>query len=295
MIKAKEIASKSPEEIVELLDGIYEHSEWVAQELARKENLTSMETVTALALAMKSIVDGASHERKLELLCNHPDLCERADKIKELTKESQEEQSKSGLQLLTDKEQDTFQKHNTAYRSKFGFPFILAVRNSTKFTVLAGLSGRLANRLEKEVNIALEQVHKIAWMRLLAMINTDDAKGFLTCHVLDTANGLGANKMRIHLQRLSPPEFAGFIGEYFTNSEGRLEKGPALNGGKEFKVGVYEWTFFVGDYFASMGMFTAGTQFLDTIPLRFGIDNPDDHYHVPLLVSPWSYSTYRGS
>jgi 5-hydroxyisourate hydrolase-like protein (transthyretin family) len=56
-----------------------------------------------------------------------------------------------------------------------------------------------------------------------------------------------------------------------------------------------EWTFYVADYFASVGTFTSGTPFLDTVPLRFGIDNPDDHYHVPLLVSPWSYSTYRGS
>jgi 2-oxo-4-hydroxy-4-carboxy-5-ureidoimidazoline decarboxylase len=291
----KEIASKSPNEIVELLGGIYEHSDWVAQELAKKDNLKSLETVTALASAMKSIVDGASHECKLELLCNHPDLCEKVDKMKELTKESQEEQSKSGLQSLTDEERETFHKNNTAYRMKFGFPFILAVRNATKYTVLAGLAGRIGNSPEKEFAVALEQVHKIAWMRLLAMLNTDDAKGFLTCHVLDTANGIGAHNMRIHLHRLSPAENAGFIGEYVTNSEGRLEGGPALKGGKEFTVGIYEWTFFAGDYFASMGTFTSGTPFLDTIPLRFGIDNPDDHYHVPLLVSPWSFSTYRGS
>ena len=101
--------------------------------------------------------------------------------------------------------------------------------------------------------------------------------------------------MRIKLQRLSPPEAAGLVGEFITNEDGRLEGGPALKGGKEFLVGTYEWTFFVADYFASKGTFTSGTPFLDTIPLRFGIDNPDDHYHVPLLVSPWSFSTYRGS
>ena len=65
--------------------------------------------------------------------------------------------------------------------------------------------------------------------------------------------------------------------------------------GEEFMVGTYEWTFYAGDYFASKGTFTAGQPFLDVVPLRFGIDNPDDHYHVPLLVSPWSFSTYRGS
>jgi hydroxyisourate hydrolase len=103
-----------------------------------------------------------------------------------------------------------------------------------------------------------------------------------------------AAKMRIHLHRLAPPESAGLVGEFVTNDDGRLEGGPALKG-KDFKVGVYEWTFFAADYFASRGTFTAGTPFLDTIPLRFGIDNPDDHYHVPLLLSPWGFSTYRGS
>ena len=97
---------------------------------------------------------------------------------------------------------------------------------------------------------------------------------------------LAAN-MRVHLHRLTP--------EYHTNDEGRLQGGPALNGGTEFTVGTYIFTFFAADYFASRGTFFSGTPFLDEIPIRFGIDNPDDHYHVPLLVSPWSFSTYRGS
>jgi hydroxyisourate hydrolase len=103
-----------------------------------------------------------------------------------------------------------------------------------------------------------------------------------------------AAKMRIQLTRLSPPESAGIVGDFITNDDGRLEGGPALKG-KDFMVGTYEWTFHAGDYFASNSTFTSGQPFLDVIPLRFGIDNPDDHYHVPLLVSPWSFSTYRGS
>ena len=103
--------------------------------------------------------------------------------------------------------------------------------------------------------------------------------------------------MRIHLHRLSPPDAPqlGLLAEFVTNDDGRLECGPALKGGIEFTVGTYEWEFYVGDYFASKGTYVSGTPFLDIVPLRFGIDNPDDHYHVPLLVSPWSYSTYRGS
>ena len=100
--------------------------------------------------------------------------------------------------------------------------------------------------------------------------------------------------MRIHLKRLSPPEDAGFLAEFITNMDGRLSEGPALKG-DSFKVGVYEWTFFVGDYFASKNVDIAGNPFLNEVPIRFGIDDPDEHYHVPLLVSPWSFSTYRGS
>ena len=83
--------------------------------------------------------------------------------------------------------------------------------------------------------------------------------------------------------------------EFKTNDDGRLEGGPALSGGLQFTVGLYEFQFYTADYFASRGTYTSGTPFLDVIPIRFGIDNPDDHYHVPLLVSPWSFSTYRGS
>jgi hydroxyisourate hydrolase len=113
--------------------------------------------------------------------------------------------------------------------------------------------------------------------------------------------------MRIELHRLVPDNNAVastvtttriLLGTFVTNDDGRLHGGkPALQGGKEFTPGVYEWTFYVGEYFASKGgmSFTAGQPFLDVVPLRFGIDNPDDHYHVPLLVSPWSFSTYRGS
>jgi hydroxyisourate hydrolase len=106
---------------------------------------------------------------------------------------------------------------------------------------------------------------------------------------------IAASNLRIQLHRLSSGSNSELVGEYLTNNDGRLSTGPALKGGHEFVVGTYEWTFYTADYFASKGTFTSGTPFLDTVPIRFGVDNPDDHYHVPLLVSPWSYSTYRGS
>jgi 2-oxo-4-hydroxy-4-carboxy-5-ureidoimidazoline decarboxylase len=189
-ITVTELMSQSNMEIFDFLSGIYEHSAWVAETLvAQADACSAITTVSALATAMKKIVDAASNDQKMALLLAHPDLCEKVGKMEKLTKESQEEQSSAGLQTLSEEELESFTSNNTAYRAKFGFPFILAVRNASKYTVLSALQGRLPNAAEKEFAVALEQVHKIAWMRLLSKLNTDDAAGFLTCHVLDTANG----------------------------------------------------------------------------------------------------------
>ena len=188
----KELLSKPTAEIIEFLGTLYEHSPWVAEILTSQpeETYVAIDTVTQLAAMMKDIVDKESNEMKLKLLRAHPDLCEKVGTLEKLTLESQEEQSKSGLQSLTDEELERFTKYNSIYREKFGFPFILAVRNVTKHTVLAALQGRVTNHtMEVEFVTALQQVHKIAWMRLLSKLDTSNAKGFLTCHVLDTANG----------------------------------------------------------------------------------------------------------
>lgn len=106
-----------------------------------------------------------------------------------------------------------------------------------------------------------------------------------------------AANMRIHLYRINPTDNSRiFLNEFITNSDGRLSSGPALKG-KDFVAGVYyEWIFFVGDYFAQLPhLKTSGTPFLNEVPIRFGMDDPDEHYHVPLLVSPFGFSTYRGS
>ena len=137
-------------------------------------------------------------------------------------------------------------------------------------------------------------MHKIAWMRLRLLVASEPT-GKLTCHVLDTARGRPAAGMAVTLRRRDEGGRWLTLGEFVTNADGRLN-GPALQGAA-FTDGEYEWTFGVGDYFAAGGvsMAPAGTPFLRDVPLRFGIDNAEAHYHVPLLCSPWSYSTYRGS
>ena len=113
--------------------------------------------------------------------------------------------------------------------------------------------------------------------------------GRLTTHVLDTASGKPAAGVRVVLRRDGE---TAVVAEAATNADGRLDR-PLLEGGA-FRNGGYELTFHVGDYFRKAGTALADPAFLDVIPLRFAIAE-DAHYHVPLLVSPYGYSTYRGS
>jgi 5-hydroxyisourate hydrolase len=118
--------------------------------------------------------------------------------------------------------------------------------------------------------------------------------GRLTTHVLDTANGRPAAGLQIALWRLEPRtgERAHII-TIFTNSDGRADAPLLVE--PDLTRGTYEMVFAVGRYFAAGGTTTGEPPFLDDVPVRFGIADPTGHYHVPLLVSPWAYSTYRGS
>lgn len=117
--------------------------------------------------------------------------------------------------------------------------------------------------------------------------------GRLTTHVLDTAHGRPAAGMRIELWALGPGGERRLLKAVRTNGDGRTEA-PLLADG-ELRPGVYELVFAVGAYFAAQGAALPDPLFLDRVPVRFGIADPATHYHVPLLTSPWAYSTYRGS
>jgi hydroxyisourate hydrolase len=115
--------------------------------------------------------------------------------------------------------------------------------------------------------------------------------GKLTTHVLDTASGRPAAGLALTLARRDDGGWQ-HLAEFTTNADGRADV-PLLVG-EAVKVGTYRLTFAVDGYFAVAGHPDAG-RFLRTVPIEFCIDDPEAHYHVPLLVSPWSYSTYRGS
>ncbi|MDZ4813789.1 MAG: hydroxyisourate hydrolase [Pseudomonadota bacterium] len=116
--------------------------------------------------------------------------------------------------------------------------------------------------------------------------------GKLTTHFLDTAHGRPGMGVAISLFRIEA-DSRRLIGRFMTNSDGRCD--APLLAGDELVIGTYELDFHIGDYFAGLGVTLPQPRFVDVVPLRFGIADAKAHYHVPLLASPWSYSTYRGS
>jgi 5-hydroxyisourate hydrolase len=115
--------------------------------------------------------------------------------------------------------------------------------------------------------------------------------GRLSTHVLDTANGVPAAGMKVELSMLEGGTWKP-LKSITTNADGRAD-GPLLEG--TLAKGEYRLVFHIAAYFRALGAKLSEPPFLDRVPLRFGIADADGHYHVPLLVSPWSYSTYRGS
>ncbi len=116
--------------------------------------------------------------------------------------------------------------------------------------------------------------------------------GYLTTHVLDTARGCPAEGIKISLYRLEG-EARSLVAETVTNDDGRTNS-PILPA-ERFATGSYELVFHCGDYLRATGQAGADPLFLDAVPIRFGMSEAESHYHVPLLLSPYGYSTYRGS
>lgn len=115
----------------------------------------------------------------------------------------------------------------------------------------------------------------------------------LTTHVLDTALGIPAKGVMIDVFRITD-EVREYLKTVRTNADGRIDGGPILEG-EVFRKGIYEMVFHTGAYLKMSGQKLSEVLFLDIIPIRFGIADPAGHYHVPLLLSPFGYSTYRGS
>jgi OHCU decarboxylase len=154
---------------VSLYGGVYEHSPWVAQTLAAQGLSPDDDDPAVLAGRMAAIVEASGTDRQLELLRLHPELANKTKIGEELTESSKLEQSSARLDQCSPEEFAKFQTLNEAYRAKFGFPFIIAVTGLTRADILTAFETRLGHSREAEFRTALDQVHKIARIRIEAI------------------------------------------------------------------------------------------------------------------------------
>jgi OHCU decarboxylase len=157
----------SNDDFIARYGGIYEHSPWVAEETAPET--AGMKDSRDIAILMADCVDNASTERQLALIRAHPDLAGKAQVGGELTEDSTREQASAGLDKCSSEEYEQLQSLNGDYHKKFGFPFVMAVRDSTRAEILAAFEARLANEPNVEFETALAEIHQIARMRIDAM------------------------------------------------------------------------------------------------------------------------------
>ena len=161
----------SREAFVARFGGVYEHSPWVAEQVWDSGRVT--DDSAALAEAMAEVVEAAGTKAQLALLRAHPDLAGKLAVGGALTAESTAEQASAGLDRCKPGEFAEFQRLNEAYTARFGFPFIIAVRGLDRAAILEAFRHRLGNDRGAEFREALEQVHRIARLRLAATAETD--------------------------------------------------------------------------------------------------------------------------
>jgi 2-oxo-4-hydroxy-4-carboxy-5-ureidoimidazoline decarboxylase len=282
----------SPGDFASAVGDTFELAPWVAESVAARR---PFQTVTTLHEAMMGALRAAPRERQAEFLRGHPDLAGKAARAGAMTDESKREQASVGLDSLGEEEFARFHRLNDAYKAKFGFPFIVCVRRHTRDSILAQFERRLGHDQATEFAAALQEVFFITRLRIAAKVTGEgmpNVNGRLSTHVLDTHAGRPAIGVAVELH-----EFAGgkahYIQSAITNADGRTDQ--PLIGGRPLPIGRYELRFAVGNHFRSRGIDSGDPPFLDIVPLRFSIAEPEGHYHVPLLCTPWSYSTYRGS
>ena len=170
-ITIAEVNNLDQEGFVSNLGALYEDSPWIAEEAWHERPFGSL---AELHGAFVQVVYDAPLDRQLALIRAHPDLAGKAAIAGELTSESAREQASAGLDRLTPEEYQEFHRLNAAYRKKFGFPLIIAVRENTKETILAGAGARLEHSRSQEIETALGEIAKIARFRLQDFVEQDN-------------------------------------------------------------------------------------------------------------------------
>jgi 2-oxo-4-hydroxy-4-carboxy-5-ureidoimidazoline decarboxylase len=276
---------------VNLLGDIFEESPWVAERASASRPFA---TITQLHDALMAVVRARPISEQIAFISAHPDLAGKAARAGAIAPASISEQAGLGIDQLTEAEFDRFEELNAAYRARFNFPFVICVRRQTRDAILAAFAQRLDHDVRTEVETALDEIGYITRLRLVDRVEGVGAPavtGRLSTHVLDTYHGRPAKGVMMELFEVGQSARAQLVSTR-TNAEGRTDQ--PLIAGCPLRIGAYELVFHVKLYFEANGVKLPDWPFLDIVSIRFGISEPEGHYHVPLVMSPWSYSTYRG-
>lgn len=292
-VSLSDLNAAAKADFVAALANVVEYSPWIVEQLADQRPFAG---INHLHAALMAAIQSAEPDVQLALIRAHPDLASKTRRAAGLTAESTDEQTSAGLDRLSEAEYEAFERANDAYRDKFGFPYIVCVRRHTRDSVLRDFEIRLRNIAKTETRRAIAEIGRISALRLDHLVAADDrlrVHGRLSTHVLDNHIGKPAAGIAVELVELANLGESRVITRAVINADGRTDE--PLIGGRPLPIGRYELRFSVAKYYAERNVPLSDPPFLDEIPLRFAVSEPEGHYHVPLLVTPWSYSTYRGS
>ena len=277
-----------PADVLALLDTLIERSPALAR---RALALRPFSTPAGLHRAIVKAIDAAPPEEQLVLIRAHPELAGAEAAAGTLTAASTSEQSRLGLNSLSGPEHARLRDLNRRYRERFGFPCIIALkRHASRDSVLAAFERRLAGTREAEVGTALGEIGHIVRGRVSRHFGMT---GWLSTHVLDTRDGVPGAGISVSLKMLGETGAVVAIKTTRTNAQGRTDE-PLLSD-IDLLPGAYRLEFDVAGYFRARGVSLADPPFLGVVAIEFAMADAAAHYHVPLLASPYGFTTYRGS
>lgn len=233
-----------------------------------------------------------SKEHWLEAFTHHPKIGD----VKSLQEKFAATQhlagnEQAGVNVATQEVIEKLAKANADYEAQFGFIFIVCATGKTAVEMLRLLQDRLKNTYEEELNIAMGEQHKITIIRLKKLLNEANWQGLkvsqITTHVLDTSVGKPGQNLTIRLKHYIDDSWQTFS-QGVTNADGRIA--DLLPPSRNINPGNYKMVFETGNYFYENKV----KGFYPEVEIQFAVLD-DGHYHVPLLINPFGYSTYRGS
>jgi 5-hydroxyisourate hydrolase/2-oxo-4-hydroxy-4-carboxy-5-ureidoimidazoline decarboxylase len=270
------------------------------KDIAAKELFSCCGSQKWVSLLMKKFPFGSQEALVESATAIWYDECDKTDWLESFTQHPRIGDKKSLTEKFAGKEQagvasatqeiiDALAKANKEYESRFGFIFIVCATGKSAGEMLRLLNDRLKNDQDSELQIAMNEQHKITLIRFKKLF--DDFQilkmSQVTTHVLDTSAGKPGKNITVQLMQSTGNEWKS-IAQGITNNDGRLQ--DLLPEGRNLSAGNYKIVFETGNYYATQNIKT----FYPAVEILFTIFD-DSHYHVPLLLSPFGYSTYRGS